>query len=149
MANGSYADKAVADWNNLRKVPEGLSLEEASGLFVTWPTSYAALKYRAKVQPGEWVLVHAGAGGVGLCAIQIAKALGAKVIATAGSADKLKVCKEVGGADAAVNYREKDWQQQVKNLTGGGVDVVYDPVGMIIPSLKVCSVYAFLVTMLT
>lgn len=88
MANGSYAEKASADWNNMREVPKGVSLEEASGLFVTWPTSYAALKFRAKVQPGEWVLVHAGAGGVGLCAIQIAKALGAKVIATAGSADK-------------------------------------------------------------
>lgn len=91
MANGSYADKASADWNALRKVPDGISLEEASGLFVTWPTSYAALKFRAKVQPDEWVLVHAGAGGVGLCAIQIAKALGAKVIATAGSADKYVV----------------------------------------------------------
>jgi NADPH2:quinone reductase len=88
MANGSYAEKASADWTNLRKVPEGISLEEASGLFVTWPTSYAALKFRANVQPDEWVLVHAGAGGVGLCAIQIAKALGAKVIATAGSAEK-------------------------------------------------------------
>jgi NADPH:quinone reductase-like Zn-dependent oxidoreductase len=61
------------------------------------------------------VLVHAGAGGVGICAIQIAKAMGARVIATAGSADKLRVCKEVGGADYAVNYRDKDWQDQVKS----------------------------------
>lgn len=114
MANGCYAEQASADWNNLRKIPDGISFEQACGLFVTWPTSYAALKFRANVQPGEWVLVHAGAGGVGLCAIQIAKAMGAKVIATAGSADKLKVCKEVGGADAGVNYRDKDWQQQVK-----------------------------------
>ncbi|UZJ52378.1 hypothetical protein CBS101457_001698 [Exobasidium rhododendri] len=136
MANGSYTEKASADWNNLREVPDGISLEGASGLFVTWPTSYAALKFRADVQPGEWVCVHAGAGGVGICAIQIAKALGAKVIATSGSAEKLRVCKEIGGADEAVNYRDSDWQQQVKDLTDGGVDVVYDPVGMIIPSLK-------------
>jgi NADPH2:quinone reductase len=114
MANGSYAEKAMADWMNLREVPDGISLEEASGLFITWPTSYAALKFRANVQPGEWVLVHAGAGGVGICAIQIAKALGAKVIATAGSKDKLEICKKVGGADEAVNYRDGNWQQQVK-----------------------------------
>jgi NADPH2:quinone reductase len=81
---------------------------------VTWPTSYAALRFRANVQPGEWVLIHAGAGGVGLCAIQIAKALGAKVIATAGSDEKLKVCTEVGGADHAVNYRDKEWFKKVK-----------------------------------
>jgi len=62
-----------------------MSLEEASGLYITWPTSYAALKYRGRLQPDEWCLVHAGAGGVGLAAIQLAKAMGAKVIATAGS----------------------------------------------------------------
>ena len=59
------------------EVPEGISLEQAAGLFITWPTSYAALKFRANVQQDEWVLVHAGAGGVGICAIQIAKAMGA------------------------------------------------------------------------
>ncbi|KAJ3009301.1 hypothetical protein HKX48_008036 [Thoreauomyces humboldtii] len=137
MANGAYADKCTAEWTNVLEIPKGISFEEASGLFITWPTSYAALKFRADVKPGEWVLVHAGAGGVGLCAIQIAKAMGANVIATAGSADKLKVCKDFGGADACVNYRDKDWQKQVKDITGGGVDVVYDPVGMIVPSLKV------------
>ncbi|PWN34242.1 NAD(P)-binding protein [Meira miltonrushii] len=136
MANGAYGERASADWTNVREIPNGISFEQASGLFVTWPTSYAALKFRANVQPDEWVLVHAGAGGVGLSAIQIAKALGAKVIATAGSAEKLKVCIEQGGADEVVNYRDKDWQQQVKDKTDGGVDVVYDPVGMIIPSLK-------------
>ncbi|PWN54307.1 NAD(P)-binding protein [Violaceomyces palustris] len=137
-AQGAYGEQAKADCWQLMEVPEGMSFEEASGLFVTWPTSYAALKFRADLQPDEWVLVHAGAGGVGLCAIQIAKAMGAKVIATAGTPDKLRVCKDIGGADYAINYRDKDWQQQVKDITDGhGVDVVYDPVGLIIPSLKV------------
>lgn len=82
-------------------------------------------------------LIHAGAGGVGLCAIQIAKALGATVIATAGSAEKLKICKEKGGADYAIDYTDKNWPTKVKELTKGkGVDVIYDPVGMILPSLK-------------
>ncbi|PWN99337.1 NAD(P)-binding protein [Tilletiopsis washingtonensis] len=136
-ANGSYAEQVVAESSSLQEIPEGMSFEEASGLYVTWPTSYAALRFRANVQPGEWVLIHAGAGGVGLCAIQIAKALGAKVIATAGSDEKLKVCTEVGGADHAVNYRDKEWFKKVKEITEDhGVDVVYDPVGMILPSLK-------------
>lgn len=125
-AQGAYAERVAADWRQLIEIPEGLSYEQASGLFITYPTSYLALAIRGQVQEGEWVLVHAGAGGVGLAAIQIAKALGAKVIATAGSEEKLKVCKEVGGADHAVNYRdEKQWQKQVKDITGGkGVDVV-------------------------
>ncbi len=114
-AQGAYGEKTKADYWQLMEVPEGISLEQAAGLFITWPTSYAALKFRANVQEDEWVLVHAGAGGVGICAIQIAKAMGARVIATAGSADKLRVCKEVGGADYAVNYRDKDWQDQVKS----------------------------------
>ncbi|SNX81346.1 related to quinone reductase [Melanopsichium pennsylvanicum] len=125
---GAYGEKAKADYWQLMEVPEGISFEQAAGLFITWPTSYAALKYRADVKEGEWVLVHAGAGG----------AMGAKVIATAGSEDKLKVCKKFGGADYAINYRDKNWQDQVKKITEGyGADVVYDPVGMIVPSLKV------------
>lgn len=114
-AQGAYGEKTKADFWQLMEVPEGITLEQAAGLFVTWPTSYAALKFRAEVKPDEWVLVHAGAGGVGICAIQIAKAMGAKVIATAGSDDKLRVCKQHGGADYAVNYRDKDWQAQVKS----------------------------------
>ena len=82
----------------------------------------------------EWCLVHNAAGDVGIVAVQIAKALGAKVIGTAGSSEKLDVVKKAG-ADYAVNYRDKDWQKQVLKITGGkGVDVVYDPVGLINPS---------------
>jgi NADPH:quinone reductase len=91
---------------------------------------------RAKVQPGEVVLVHAAAGGVGLAAVQIAKALGATVIATAGTAHKRDVAKSFG-ADYAIDYTDKAWPEEVKKLTKGkGVDVVYDPVGMIEASLK-------------
>lgn len=113
-ANGSYAEQVCADFLQLMPVPSGMSMDEASSLFITYPTSYAALVFRANVQEGETVLVHAGAGGVGLAAIQIAKALGAHVIATAGSEEKLKVCKEVGGADEVINYRDDKWPQKVK-----------------------------------
>ncbi|EWC45792.1 hypothetical protein DRE_05129 [Drechslerella stenobrocha 248] len=135
-SQGSYATKICVSEDTLHPVPEGWSFEDAAGLYVTVPTSYAALTVRANVQPGEWVLVHAGAGGVGLAAIQVAKALGAKVIATAGTEDKLRVCKTFG-ADHGVIYTNKTWTQEVLKLTGGrGVDVVYDPVGLVDLSMK-------------
>lgn len=93
--------------------------------------------HRANVKTGEYVLVHAAAGGVGLAAVQIAKAMGAKVIATAGSKRKLDVARSFG-ADYAVDYRDKNWPQVVRELSPGGrgVDVVYDPVGKIAESMK-------------
>jgi NADPH2:quinone reductase len=86
---------------------------------------------------GDWVLVHAAAGGVGLAAVQIAKAFGATVIATAGSQHKLDIAKQFG-ADYGIDYRQADWPEQVKKLTpkGRGVDIVYDPVGLITNSTK-------------
>ncbi|GBB86736.1 hypothetical protein RclHR1_13130002 [Rhizophagus clarus] len=135
-ANGCFAERASAQSNNLYLIPDGMSFEEAAGLFLTYPTSYSALVIRAKLQKGEWCLVHAAAGGVGAVAVQVAKALGAKVIATGGSSEKLAIAKKVG-ADYAVNYKDKDWQKQVLKITEGkGVNVVYDPVGLINPSLK-------------
>ncbi|KAJ4602824.1 hypothetical protein HRR93_005105 [Exophiala dermatitidis] len=121
----------------------GWSFADAAGLYVTAPTAYGSLVTRANTQPGEWVLVHAGAGGVGLSAVQIAKALGATVIATAGSERKRQVCLNYG-ADYVIDYRDKSWPQKVielcaKHRTGNGkqgVDVVYDPVGMIDASIK-------------
>ncbi|KAI9817221.1 MAG: hypothetical protein M1827_001334 [Pycnora praestabilis] len=106
-------------------------------LFVTAPTSYAALVVRARIKKGDYVLVHAAAGGVGLAAVQIAKALGAIVIATAGSQHKLDVAKSFG-ADHVIDYKDPKWPEEVKRLTpnGRGVDIVYDPVGMINPSIK-------------
>ena len=132
---GAYATHTLAPESSLFPVPAAWSFADAAGLYVTAPTSYGALVTRAKLQAGEWVLVHAGAGGVGLEAVQIAKALGATVIATAGSERKRQVCLDFG-ADYVVDYREKTWPQRVIGLceqhrTGNGskgVDVVYDPV---------------------
>lgn len=134
--HGAYSTHILAVEETLFPIPHGWSFADACGLYVTCPTSYGALVTRANTQPGEWVLVHAGAGGVGLSAVQIAKALGATVIATAGSERKRQVCLEYG-ADYVVDYRQKDWPQQVIKLcsekrTGNGkqgVDIVYDPVG--------------------
>ncbi|KAK4196912.1 putative quinone oxidoreductase [Triangularia verruculosa] len=134
---GSYATKCVAKEVSMLPVPKGWSFNQASGLFVTAPTSYGALVLRAGVKAGDYVLVHAAAGGVGLAAVQVAKAYGATVIATAGTARKLEVAKSFG-ADHVVDYRDENWPQIVKKLTpkGRGVDIVYDPVGMVDKSTK-------------
>ncbi|WWC89477.1 uncharacterized protein L201_004401 [Kwoniella dendrophila CBS 6074] len=136
-AQGTYAEHVVVNWNTLLPVPKGLSFEEAATIPLTTTTSYAALVDRAQAKAGEWVLIHAGAGGVGLVACQIAKSLGCKVIATASSESKRNVCQKYGKADEVVDYTQKDWQKQVMKITSGnGVNVVFDPVGIIIPSLK-------------
>lgn len=134
---GAYATRVVTFENSLHPQPAGWSAVDAAGLFVTAPTSYGALVTRAGVKKGDWVLVHAAAGGVGLAAVQIAKAFGATVVATAGSARKLEVAKQFG-ADYVIDYRDEAWPQTVKKLTpnGRGVDIVYDPVGMVDKSTK-------------
>lgn len=119
------AEKILVDSRGLIPIPEGMSYNEAAGIYITFPTSYAALVLRGRVQPGETVLIHACAGGVGLSALLIAKALGAIVIATASTQEKLDVCKRFG-ADHLVNYSgdAKLWQDEVKKITKGkGVDV--------------------------
>ena len=140
---GAYATHVLAPEQALLPVPNGWSFEDAAGLFVTAPTSYGGLVHRAGVKQGDWVLVHAAAGGVGLAAVQIAKAHGATVIATAGTARKREIARDFG-ADYVIDYSDKNWPEVVKKLcaekrTGngkGGVDIVYDPVGMIETSLK-------------
>lgn len=135
-SQGAFATKICVEENNIRRIPEGWSFRDAAGLFVTAPTSYAALVTRAGVRAGETVLVHAGAGGVGLAAIQIAKALGARVLASAGSEEKRRVCVDFG-ADGTVDYTRPDWVERVNELTGGrGADVVFDPVGLVGRSLS-------------
>ena len=135
---GAYAEYISAPSVNIVRMPDRLSFEEACGIHTTYPTSYAALKVRANLQPGEVCLVHAGAGGVGMAAVQIAKRMGATVIATVGSDDKMDVVKRLGGADYAINYSKEDWIARVKEITdGNGVDVVYDPVGLVEESTKV------------
>ncbi|KAJ7158221.1 alcohol dehydrogenase [Mycena crocata] len=131
---GSYADKVAASFASFSRLKLTRKLV---GLFSTWPTSYEALVGRAKLEAGEWVLVTAAAGGVGLAAVQLAKALGAKVIAAAGSEDKLAITKKFGGADYTVNYTKPGWQKEVMEITNGkGADVIFDPVGMITDCLK-------------
>ncbi|KAI3394384.1 hypothetical protein diail_2851 [Diaporthe ilicicola] len=136
-SQGAYATRATAGEAALRPQPKGWTSTEAAGLFVTAPTSYGALVVRAGVKKGDWVLVHAAAGGVGLAAVQVAKAFGATVIATAGTKRKLEVAKQFG-ADHVVDYRDDKWPEAVKKLTpkGRGVDIVYDPVGMVDKSTK-------------
>ncbi|EKM80973.1 hypothetical protein AGABI1DRAFT_112678 [Agaricus bisporus var. burnettii JB137-S8] len=134
---GSFADRIAVNWNELLPLPDNVTLEEGAGLFVTWPTSYQALVGRAGLKSGDWVLVTAAAGGVGIAAVQIAKALGARVIAAAGSDSKLEIAKRVGGADYGVNYSKPGWQKAVLELTNKkGVDIIYDAVGLINDSLK-------------
>ncbi|KAI9734252.1 MAG: hypothetical protein M1834_002356 [Cirrosporium novae-zelandiae] len=137
-SQGAYATHILAPEASLRLVPKRWTCEEAAGLMVTAPTSYAGLVTRAGIKAGDFVLIHAAAGGVGLAAVQIAKAFGATVIATAGTEAKLQIAKDFG-ADYGINYKDnKNWFNQVKKLTPGqkGVDIVYDPVGMIGPSMK-------------
>lgn len=110
-------------------IPAGLSDESAAGLIITYGTSLYALKDRGRLARGETVAVLGAAGGTGQAAIEIAKAIGARVIACASSDDKLTLCRD-SGADQLVNYTRTDLKDELKRLTGGaGVDVVYDPVG--------------------
>ncbi|KAI4287716.1 MAG: hypothetical protein L6R35_003028 [Caloplaca aegaea] len=136
-SQGGYATHVCAREESLMPVPPGWGFPEAAGLMVTAPTSYAALVHCAGVQEGHYVLIHAAAGGVGLAAVQVAKAFGATVIATAGSKRKWEVARDFG-ADYTVDYNRDGWPEEVRKLTpkGRGVDIVFDPVGMINASLK-------------
>ena len=126
---GGYAERAVADDTRVFAIPDAMSFEEAAAFALVNQTSYSALVHRARLQPGEWLLVHAAAGGVGLAAVQIGKAFGARVIATAGTAAKLEIARQ-SGADVLIDYRTEDWVERVKRVTDGhGADVIYDPVG--------------------
>jgi NADPH:quinone reductase len=129
LSLGAFAERVAIPASALHRMPEAMSFPEAAAFPVVYPTSYAALVLRAKLSPGETLLVHAAAGGVGVAAVQIGKALGARVIATAGGAEKLEVARRVG-ADLAIDYSRGDWVEAVKQATGGrGADVIYDPVG--------------------
>ncbi|CAO3609769.1 unnamed protein product [Cunninghamella echinulata] len=135
-SGSSFSEITNIEASKLLPIPKGFTFEQAAGLFITYPTSYSALVLRAQLKKGEYCLVHAASGGVGSAAVQIAKALGAIVIATAGSEEKLKVAKNLG-ADYVINYRDQDWTEQVKKVTKGhGADVVYDPVGLVEKSTK-------------
>jgi len=126
---GAFAEKCVADVRTTAPLPDDLSFEQGAGFSVTYGTSAHALKQSADLQPGETVLVLGAAGGVGITAVEIAKAMGARVIAAASSDEKLEFAVEAG-ADETINYSNTPLKETVKEMTGGnGVDVVYDPVG--------------------
>jgi NADPH2:quinone reductase len=126
---GAFAGKCVADEIMTMPIPPGLDFEQAAGFSVTYGTSYHALKQGAGLEPGETVLVLGAAGGVGSAAVEIARAMGARVIAAASTDEKLEFAREVG-ADETINYSRTPLRDTLKELTGdAGVDVVYDPVG--------------------
>jgi NADPH2:quinone reductase len=126
---GGFADYAIAQEARTTLVPETMDLDIASAFTLVYGTSHYALKQRGALKAGETVLVLGASGGTGLSAIEIAKAMGARVIAGASTAEKLAIAK-AHGADELVNYAEEDLKARVKALTGGkGVDVIYDPVG--------------------
>ena len=126
---GGYASLALAAESVTVRMPDSMSFEHGAAFGIVYQTSYAGLVDRAALQAGETLLVHAAAGGVGLAAVQIGRALGARVLATAGSAQKLEVAK-AHGAEEAYDYSNPDWVERVQRATNGrGADVVYDPVG--------------------
>ena len=126
---GGFAEEVCTDAARLIPMPPGAPFELAASFVMTYGTSYHALKDRANLQPGETLAVLGAAGGVGLAAVEIGKALRARVIACASSDEKLAVCKQ-HGADEVINYSRENLKDRLKALTGGkGIDVAYDPVG--------------------
>lgn len=126
---GAAREEIAVDAAALARIPDGVDFATAAGLLVTYGTTIHAFRDRANLKPGETVAVLGAAGGVGQAAIEVARAMGARVIACASSEDKLAFCR-AAGADETVNYETADLKEELRRLTDGhGVDVVYDPVG--------------------
>ena len=126
---GGYASQAVVPADSVYVLPDGLDWPEAAGFPVTYGTAHVGLDARGNLRDGEVLLVHGAGGGVGLNAVEVGKAMGAEVIATAGSTAKLDLARE-HGADHVIDYSSEDIRERVKALTDGrGADVVFDPVG--------------------
>jgi NADPH:quinone reductase len=129
VPQGGFAEYAVAAAANAVPMPEIMPYAQGTNFPTLYPTAYGALRWKANLQPGEVLLVHGAGGGSGLTAVEVGKAMGATVIASAGGEDKLKAALEAG-ADYLVDYRRDDLRAKVLELTGGrGADVIYDPVG--------------------
>lgn len=127
--NGGYAEEVVAAADRVYPIPDKMDFASAAGFPIVYGTSHLALAWRAFLKAGEWLLVTGAAGGVGLTAVEIGKAMGAQVIAAAGGAEKLAVAQQ-HGADHLIDYSREDLRERVKSITGGrGADVIYDPVG--------------------
>lgn len=126
---GGFAEKAIVTAKDCFPKPKGMNMVNAAAFLLAYGTSYHALKNRANLQKGETILILGASGGVGLTALELAKLMGAKVIAAASTREKLDLCKQFG-ADEVINYKEENLKDKVKELTNGkGVDVIYDPVG--------------------
>jgi NADPH2:quinone reductase len=126
---GAFAEEVIVPEHNLLLLPEDMSDEKAAAFMMVYGTSYYALKQRANIQAGESLLVLGASGGVGRATVELGKAMGARVIAAASSAQKLTVA-EAAGADELINYAEEPLKDAIKRLTNSkGVDVIYDPVG--------------------
>ncbi|CAM2150881.1 NADPH:quinone oxidoreductase family protein [Paraburkholderia tropica] len=129
VGNGGFAQQAIAEAAACVPLPEGADFATAAAFTLAYGTSHHAVVDRAALRAGETMLVLGAAGGVGLAAVEIGKALGARVIAAASSEEKLEVCRRFG-ADATINYTTEDLRERIKALTDGkGPDVIYDPVG--------------------
>lgn len=129
LPHGGFAEQVSAPEATVYSIPDSMSFEDAAALHIVYQTAYFALHRRARLAEGETVLVHAGAGGVGSAAIQLARAAGARVFATAGGEEKVGVCRELG-AELAIDYRQENFVEVVKEATDGrGADVIFDPVG--------------------
>jgi len=129
FGDGGLAEETLAAAATVYPIPDSLDWPAAAALHITYQTGHLALHRRAALQPGETLLVHAGAGGVGSAAIQLGRAAGSRVFATAGGPEKVQVCRDLG-AELVVDYRADDFVAAVKDATDGrGADVIYDPVG--------------------
>lgn len=142
-AMGAFAEYVGIDvrkgTGSIRKVPKGWSLAEACSVGASGATSLGCFQRAGGIKQGDWVLVTGASGGLGTMAVQIARAQGARVVALAGKdIHKEKMLKEIG-AEICVRYDLPNWEEKVKELTGGGVNLVYDAVGMVESSLKCCA----------
>jgi NADPH:quinone reductase len=127
--NGGLAEEVVVPGMSALPIPDEMDFNTAAGFMMTYGTSHVALDHRANLKKGEVLLVHGAGGGVGLAAVEIAKHMGAEIIATASTAEKLKVAQEKG-ATHLINYTTEDFVERVKEITKGkGANVIYDPVG--------------------
>ena len=135
--NGAYAEYIVVAMESpLRRIPHGVGFQDAAVLAGTFPVAYKALVQKGEINAGDTLLVHTAGGGLGTAAVQIAAALGCRVIGTASSEEKCKLAESFG-AQTCISSEEEDWHDRVLELTGGqGVDIVFDPAGKVTSSLK-------------
>jgi NADPH2:quinone reductase len=126
---GGYTDYAILKEKQIIKIPKGVDLKEAVAIPVNYTTAAVALKNMGRINQGDWVLIHGGAGGVGVMAIQIARNSGANVIATVSTEDKAKIAKKIG-ADFVINYQKEHFEERALEITKmQGVDIILDPIG--------------------